>query len=123
MYHNSNSKVQNPIFCHTFLRQRHNALPTFFQNYFTAYFQRPVDVNVISVDYSNLVKEPCYFQAVENADVVAKCTSQFLEKLLKIRQDIDLRQIHIIGLSLGAQVAGQISNYFTLGQIERITGW
>lgn len=39
-----------------------------------------------------------------------------------MRQDIDLTQIHIIALSLGAQVAGQISNYLTMGQIERITG-
>ena len=90
---------------------------------FTAYFQRQAPVNIISVDYANLVREPCYFQAVENSDVVAKCTSQFLEELINIRSDFDLTQIHVIGLSLGAQVAGQISNYFTLGQIERITGW
>jgi len=48
--------------------------------------------------------------------------AQFLEELLSARQDIDLKQIHIISLSLGAQVAGQISNYFKMGQIERITG-
>jgi hypothetical protein len=48
--------------------------------------------------------------------------AQFLEELLKIRRDIDLKHIHIVSLSLGAQIAGQISNYFTMGEIERITG-
>lgn len=68
------------------------------------------------------MKEPCYFQAVENLGVVAKCLAQFLEELLKVHQDIDLKRIHIIGLSLGAHVAGQTSKYFKMGQIERITG-
>jgi hypothetical protein len=81
----------------------------------------PQYVNVISIDYGPLVREGCYIQAVENTDLVANCTAQFLEYLLAIRRDVRLSRIHFVALSLGAQVAGQISHYFTGGQIERIT--
>lgn len=89
---------------------------------FLAYFQRPGDINIISIDYGALVRQDCYFHAIQNTDVVAKCTAQFLEYLLRMREDVQLSRIHFIGFSMGAHVAGQISKFFTMGQIERISG-
>ena len=88
---------------------------------FSEYLNRPGRINVISIDYGPLVREGCYIPAIENTDLVANCTAQFLEHLLKIRRNIRLSQIHFVALSLGAQVAGQMSHYLTVGQIERIS--
>lgn len=87
-----------------------------------AYFERDEPVNIISIHYENLVKEGCYTSAVTNSDLVANCTAQFFDELLDKRSDISLDQFHIIGLSLGAQVAGQIHTYFHKGPFKRITG-
>lgn len=88
----------------------------------SAYFQNGRRINIISIDYEKLALENCYTQAVENTNVVARCTALFLEDLLKIRKDLRLSQIHVIGFSLGAHLAGKIANYFTGGTFERITG-
>ena len=66
--------------------------------------------------------EGCYLSAVRNSDLVANCTGQFLDTLFEERSDLSLDRFHIIGLSLGAQVAGQIANYFHRGPFRRITG-
>ncbi|BFF94793.1 inactive pancreatic lipase-related protein 1 [Drosophila madeirensis] len=78
-------------------------------------------VHVISVDYGSLVRFPCYFPwAVTNAPIVSECLAQFINNLLSAgiykREDI-----HLIGFSLGAQVAGMAANYVT-EPLARITG-
>lgn len=64
-----------------------------------AYFQKD-DFNIISVDYSNLVEEPCYSYAVKNLPTVANCTGQMLN-LLMGTNIFRLEDIHVIGFSLG----------------------
>ncbi|XP_030384292.1 pancreatic triacylglycerol lipase-like [Scaptodrosophila lebanonensis] len=78
------------------------------------------NVYVISVDYGPLVREPCYPQAVENVPLVSKCLAQLINNLLD-RGISQSDQLHIIGFSLGGQVAGQTANYVT-EKLHHITG-
>lgn len=87
---------------------------------FPAYF-RDGEYNIISVDYGPLALEPCYLQAVRNLPTVARCTAKLIDTIVE-RLQFKLRQFHIIGFSLGAQVAGQVSNYVKSGRLTRITG-
>lgn len=78
-------------------------------------------VHVISVDYGAIVKPPCYLPwAVTNARIVAKCMAQFIDNLIaaKIYENDN---IHLIGFSLGAQIAGLTANHVQ-NQLRRITG-
>ncbi|XP_034100877.1 pancreatic triacylglycerol lipase-like isoform X2 [Drosophila albomicans] len=78
------------------------------------------DVYVISIDYAPLVRYPCYVQAVQNLPLVSKCLAQLINNLVNhgiVQHD----QIHIIGFSLGGQVAGQTANYVQR-KLTRITG-
>uniref|UniRef100_A0A1A9ZN29 Lipase domain-containing protein n=1 Tax=Glossina pallidipes TaxID=7398 RepID=A0A1A9ZN29_GLOPL len=78
------------------------------------------DAYIISVDYGRLVPYPCYMTAVENLRVVAKCLGQLINNL--VEEDlVENDKIHIIGFSLGAQVAGQTANYLKR-KLKRITG-
>lgn len=79
------------------------------------------DHSVISVDYGPLVPEPCYIQAVHNLPVVANCTAQLLDYMMSQSMFL-LKNLHIIGFSLGAQTAGMIGNYVKTGKLPRITG-
>ncbi|KAH8324166.1 hypothetical protein KR074_000935, partial [Drosophila pseudoananassae] len=88
-------------------------------------FIRPVlldneDVYVISLDYGPLVKYPCYFQAVQNLPLVSKCLGQLINNLVD-RGIVQNDQIHLIGFSLGGQVAGQTANYLKR-KLKRVTG-
>ncbi|ALC38226.1 CG34448, partial [Drosophila busckii] len=68
-------------------------------------------VHVISVDYSSLVRLPCYLPwAVQNNPTVAKCVAQLINSLL-VAHIYTAQQIHLIGFSLGAQVAGLVANH------------
>lgn len=86
----------------------------------TAYYQHS-EYNYITVFYLPLAPRPCYEQAVKNAPIVANCTAQFLDTLMK-RKKFKIDDVHIIGFSLGAQIAGMISNYLESGKLPRITG-
>lgn len=79
------------------------------------------DLNVISVDYKSLVQSPCYVQAVHNVPLVGKCTASLLKALFEVRKDIKLKQLHVIGFSLGAQVVGHVGRLMNT-TIKRITG-
>lgn len=86
----------------------------------SAYFNYG-EYNIISIDYQPLALEPCYIQAVQNSPVVAHCTAELLNYLVYDQRICKLNDIHVIGFSLGAQIAGMISNYIN-GKLERITG-
>ncbi|KAH8282651.1 hypothetical protein KR054_008976, partial [Drosophila jambulina] len=78
------------------------------------------DVYVISVDYRPLAPEPCYVGAVQNLPLVSKCLAQLINNLVD-RNIVPNENIHLIGFSLGGQVAGQTANYLKR-QLKRITG-
>lgn len=77
--------------------------------------------NIISVDYEPLAKRPCYVEATVNIRLVAECTAQMLDHIVKSK-GIPLAKVHIIGFSLGAHVAGMVSNHLKSGKLPRITG-
>ncbi|XP_069683241.1 pancreatic triacylglycerol lipase-like [Periplaneta americana] len=77
--------------------------------------------NVIAASYGDLVLDGCYVQATINLPVIANCTAQLIDFLVK-KMNVPLQDIHVIGFSLGAQGAGQAGNYVTVGKLKRITG-
>ncbi|XP_077287742.1 pancreatic lipase-related protein 2-like [Arctopsyche grandis] len=85
-----------------------------------AYFERG-DINIITVDYMPLARDPCYVTAVLNVPTIGKCAAQLIDELV-IRKDIALERFHVIGFSLGAQVSGEIGNHLQVGKLDRITG-
>lgn len=77
-------------------------------------------VHVISVDYSVYAQNPCYYPwAVANSRHVAKCLAKFLDHLIDLGY-YEPKQFHLIGFSLGAQVAGLVAN-FARHKLSRIT--
>lgn len=68
-----------------------------------------------------LAKDPCYITAVMNVPVIGRCCAQLVEVLVT-KRGIPLENFHVLGFSLGAQVAGAIGNFMEIGQLERITG-
>lgn len=79
------------------------------------------DYNVIGVDWSPLVTRD-YLTAIKGAYFAAKNVSSLINWLVSSRQ-VKLENIHLIGHSLGAHVAGLSSDTVTgNGKIGRITG-
>lgn len=76
---------------------------------------------VISVDYSRLVAVLCFYPwGVGNSRLIAKCLALLINNLV----DMGLytpEDIHLIGFSLGAQIAGLSANYMDF-RVKRITG-
>ncbi|KAH8378160.1 hypothetical protein KR093_009729, partial [Drosophila rubida] len=62
-------------------------------------------LNIISVDYSRLVPNLCYKEAVRNAHLVGRCLSHFLMSFIR-NGLLRPQDIHLIGFGLGAHVAG-----------------
>lgn len=77
--------------------------------------------NIISVDYNPICREPCYVEAAKNTELVGKCTAQLIDVLVN-NYGFNLKKFHVIGFSLGGQVAGFVGDYLTCGDLERITG-
>ncbi|KAK6636253.1 hypothetical protein RUM43_009912 [Polyplax serrata] len=84
-----------------------------------AYFKKG-SYNLISVDYAPLAKEKCYVSAVANVPLIATCTADMIKALVSAGL-FTLKDLHVIGFSLGAQIAGQIKNSLD-GRPGRVTG-
>ncbi|EDW88949.2 uncharacterized protein Dyak_GE19008 [Drosophila yakuba] len=78
------------------------------------------DYNVLSLDYPKLAYEPCYTEAVHNAKYVGLCTAQFLQKLIEDGL-VRTEDLHLIGLGLGAHVAGFAGQFIQQHTLEHIT--
>ncbi|XP_065342994.1 pancreatic lipase-related protein 3-like isoform X1 [Cloeon dipterum] len=80
------------------------------------------NVNVISVDWSNGAKGPNYLRAVANAELVARQMARLIVEMIAL--GANPKDIHIVGFSLGAQVAGMAGGEVQkMGfKIGRITG-
>lgn len=80
------------------------------------------DYNVILVDWSPFTALPWYSMAVQNGPRVGRYVARFIRFLLK--NNANLETMHVVGFSLGAEVAGFIGK--TLKEwgfiLPRITG-
>ncbi|CAL4157491.1 unnamed protein product, partial [Meganyctiphanes norvegica] len=77
--------------------------------------------NVISIDWSVLVKAPWYIQGVNNIHKVARITGGMID-WLHLSLNVSSSQVHIIGHSLGAHAAGLSARAVTTGKVSRVTG-
>ena len=77
--------------------------------------------NIIGVDWSVLCPSPNYIAAARNAVLTGELTAQLVEFLVA-EAGARLQDVHIIGHSLGAQVAGFAGNSTITGKVARITG-
>ncbi|XP_058979894.1 probable phospholipase A1 magnifin [Musca domestica] len=83
------------------------------------------EADVISVDYEPLVTLPCLYPwAIENTRAVAKCLAELVRDFVQ-RGFYTPASIHIIGFSLGGQIAGLMANHldFRIGKITGESSW
>ncbi|XP_029436077.1 endothelial lipase [Rhinatrema bivittatum] len=81
--------------------------------------EREQDANVVVVDWLSLAHQ-IYPDAVNNTKAVGKDIAKLLDWLQE-RLHLSLENVHLIGYSLGAHVAGYAGSYVN-GTIGRITG-
>lgn len=84
-----------------------------------------MDVNVWMIDYSGVSAGPveCYLAAVFNLPSVGKCTALFMRKVMELSEVQDHKDLmHVIGFSLGGQLAGQVAEHLKPIKLPRITG-
>nr|CAD7440445.1 unnamed protein product [Timema bartmani] len=79
------------------------------------------DYNVIALDWSQLCPSPWYQVAVTNSVDAGKYLGSFID-LLVGRKMTRLQDVHIIGHSLGAHVAGIAGASVQSGKVGRVTG-
>ncbi|PSN50074.1 hypothetical protein C0J52_04198 [Blattella germanica] len=109
---------QTKIIIHGFGGGRHLSPSTDLRD---AYFTRG-EYNIIIVDYSTLVKEPCLSQVNWAPRFGAKCIAQLVEYLAAHPRGVAPDVLHLIGYSVGAHIAGLVANYLNAGKLGRITG-
>lgn len=76
--------------------------------------------NIILVNAPRLEAGPWYYTAARNTQVVGQYTAQLIDYL--VSRGMYLPSLHLIGLSLGAQMAGVCGQSVQSGRISRITG-
>lgn len=86
---------------------------------FSAYMQRKQH-NVIVLNAQRLEAGPWYLTAASNTRVVGQYSAMFIDYL--VSRGLQLEKLHLIGLSLGAQMAGVAGFNVRSGKIARITG-
>lgn len=76
---------------------------------------------MIVVDWGSLCSFPYYAAAVKNTRLVGKYLARFL-KFLHNSRVIPIDEVHLIGFSLGAEVAGFTGKALGKNVLPRITG-
>ncbi|XP_044259395.1 lipase member H-B-like [Tribolium madens] len=85
----------------------------------TAYLQRG-GYNIILLNAPRLEAGPWYYTAARNTQIVGEYTAKLIDYL--VSRGMHLPSLHLIGLSLGAQMAGVCGQSVKSGRIFRITG-
>ncbi|PNF42963.1 hypothetical protein B7P43_G11335 [Cryptotermes secundus] len=79
------------------------------------------DLNVVVINWWSLARGPRYEVAARNTKEVGRSLANFLDNLIRETQGAARRDLHIVGFSLGAQVAGIAAGQLTTGKLLRIT--
>lgn len=119
-YSHFNPKHPTKIIIHGFGGGRNNSpSPDLREAYFSI-----GDYNIIIVDYGNAVKEPCLSQMEWAPRFGSLCIAQLVKYLAQHPRGVRPDDLHFIGYSVGAHIAGLVANYLTPdeGKIGRITG-
>jgi len=77
------------------------------------------------IDYTDVSNGPfqCYLTAVYNLPKVGKCAALFVSKVMELSKVGDQDDLmHVIGFSLGGQLAGMIAEHLKPMKLPRITG-
>lgn len=82
------------------------------------------DYNIIIVDYSNAVKEPCLSQIDWAPRFASLCIAQLIKYIASHPRGVAPDYMHLLGYSIGAHLAGLVANHITPseGKLGRITG-
>lgn len=75
---------------------------------------------MIVINAQRLEAGPWYLTAATNTRVVGQYTAMFIDYL--VSRGLRLDSLHLIGLSLGAQMAGVTGFNVRSGRVARITG-
>ncbi|KAJ8976339.1 hypothetical protein NQ317_009791 [Molorchus minor] len=78
------------------------------------------DYNVIVANNQRLLAGPYYVTAALNTKPIGKYAAYFVDYL--VGKGLRLSYLHIIGMSLGGQIAGYIGKNMKSGKASRITG-
>ncbi|KAL5279312.1 hypothetical protein ACFFRR_003725 [Megaselia abdita] len=80
--------------------------------------------NIIIVDYADAVKEPCLSQMEWAPRFGSLCVAQLVKYLSRHPRGVKPDDLHFIGYSVGAHIAGLVANYLKPeeGKLGRITG-
>lgn len=88
-------------------------------------YLKAVDANVWMIDYSGVSGGPmeCYLAAVYNLPSVGKCAAPFVRRVMEL-SEVEEREdlMHVVGFSLGGQLAGQLAEHLKPLRLPRITG-
>ncbi|KDR14939.1 phospholipase A1 1-like isoform X2 [Zootermopsis nevadensis] len=79
------------------------------------------DLNVVVFNWWMLARGPHYDVAARNTMEAGRRLANFLDSLIRETQTTALRGLHIVGFSLGAQVAGIAASQLKTGLVPRIT--
>lgn len=79
---------------------------------------------MIYVDWQELAKNKCYWQALKSIAIVGKCAAELLKSLLRQRSDLSIKMVHPIGFSLGAHIIASMSYQLMKSKLifNRLTG-
>ncbi|KAK0080773.1 hypothetical protein PV325_013345 [Microctonus aethiopoides] len=116
---NSTFNPSNPttIFIHGYGQQAMGyAAKTILKNYL-----KRGDYNMILVDWKKLAAQHWYNVAAANSKLVGRHVAKFLN-WLELENGINMKKIHVVGFSLGAEAAGFMGKSLKPKQVGRITG-
>jgi hypothetical protein len=85
-------------------------------------YLRSSDLNVVVLNWWVLARGPHYETAAKNTKEAGRSLADFLDNLIQETQGEARRDLHVVGFSLGAQVAGIAAGQLKTGRLPRITG-
>ncbi|XP_039284418.1 lipase member H [Nilaparvata lugens] len=111
------SDVPLTVILHGFMGSPHGMST---QMLIEAYIKRNTST-VVGVDWQQLAQGPWYSRAAEGAEEVANRLAHWLTSAVEANRT-SWDHIHLVGFSLGAQVAGLTAKYLNDTRVGRITG-